>query len=760
MSACLSMTTEELRVSTGLRSSIPPAALACIAGLALAAPLASAQGGDTVASSTPTRASAPAKARPEPKELLELFVHYALIDNRALAASFGQELLDRKLTNAEFVSLVESGDPARFEQAIGRAMKAKELDAVVGPIAKAFEDGKLERSRDPGEIGRNIQALTGPLRGKLIAQGRLKAAGEYAMPQLLDALLDGANPVLQEEVFRLTIDMGRQSVMPLAAALPKLQPAQQAQVADVLGLIGNRSALPFLADLAQTTINDDVREAATRGMDRLGGTGGSSAADLYAKLADAYFRERPELTNFPGEDHQLLWNYDPSSRLTMVPVRTPVFHEAVAMRLAERSLELYPDGADTLALWIAANLRREIQTPKGYINPAYPVSGAAMPGQEPRRDAMYFAVAAGANTCQQVLGRALQSNDPVLARRAIAAIQQTAGGTGLWGIGQGDMPLLVALNYPNRRVQYDAALALAAAAPKEGFSGSDRVVPTLAGAVRDSGVPIAAVITTDAEIYQPLRRLLEGQGFKVLPQGRTLADLAAPIAEAPAVDLFVLHQPSGDALPGHLEAIRSDPKTLATPVFMVSGSDAAISLARRYDGNPMVMVRSSAIGESAMTAGIKQLLEQASGGPISPEEAASYADRALASLRELAIARNPVFKVEDAATPLIAIVSNAEAPSTMRLRAADVVSRIGQDRAQRTLADAAFAASGEDRLALLTLAAESAKRFGNKLEARHITRVVELASSKDDREATAAAALMGALNLPNNQLLPLILKKS
>jgi hypothetical protein len=71
--------------------------------------------------------------------------------------------------------------------------------------------------------------------------------------------------------------------------------------------------------------------------------------------------------------------------------------------------------------------------------------------------------------------------------------------------------------------------------------------------------------------------------------------------------------------------------------------------------------------------------------------------------------------------------------------------------------DSALAANGDERIAMMGLVSASAKRFGNQLEPRQITRVVELASSKNEVEATSAAALLGSLSLPNSQLVPLIL---
>jgi len=50
------------------------------------------------------------------------------------------------------------------------------------------------------------------------------------------------------------------------------------------------------------------------------------------------------------------------------------------------------------------------------------------------------------------------------------------------------------------------------------------------------------------------------------------------------------------------------------------------------------------------------------------------------------------------------------------------------------------------------------RRFGNKLEPRQVNSLVRLASAAEtDAQATAAAALMGALSLPNKDLIPLIL---
>jgi hypothetical protein len=724
-----------------------------LASAGLAAPAhALAQGGDTKAADDAKRANLQA---------LGDFIHYTRIARYDLANAMWKELASRNLSDTAFVDLVESsGDVPRFEDAVQRAMRTKELADSGAAIAAKYNQGKLSRARNPQEIARNIAELTGTARGRLLATARLKAAGEYAMPQLLEACLDRANPLRQGEAQRVVADLGRQSVIPLCAALVKMPAAQQEQVADILGQIPWKTSLPFLSDVAATTKTDAVRDACRRAIAKIGASD-ASTADLYRSLAEAYYAQRPEVLSFPNEDFQLLWDYEPGAGLTMTAIRTPVFHEAMAMSLAERAMTLESaSGAvnpDTLALWVASNFSREIDTPKGYVNPAYPVAGAVGPGQEPRRTAEYFAVAAGPDVSQRVLARAVDAKDTPLARRALAAVERTAGVTALASGPNGRTPLVEALAYPNRRVQYEAALAIAAAQPNAEFPGADRVVPTLAGSVRGATQQFAAVVAADTEQYQIIRGVLQKLGYTVMPQGRALADLAAPIAESPAVDLLVAAGLNAERSAAAVDEVRGTPKTAATPVVLLTGTDAYFELRQRYEGIPGVAVRQLGLTADNLTATVNDLVNAYSGGAISPDEARDYTRRALAALRDVAVSGRTILRADDAALPLIAALP--EAQGSMKLDIADILARVGQDRAQRAVMDAAVASSGQERIALLGKVAQSAKRFGNLLEPRHTARLLDMATKGSDDEATAAAGLMGALNLPNADVMPLVMRK-
>jgi len=683
-------------------------------------------------------------------ELLADYLHYIFIEQIPLATSMGQALVDRNVNPAAFVKLVDSSSGyARFTTANTRALRHKTLEPVAAQLAALYEAGKRATVRSPAAVTENIKLLTGNQQARSLGADRLQAAREYAMPQLLAALMQHQDTRLRAEVRQVMVEMGRNAVMPLCAALPQLDPSSQQSVADILGDIGYKSALPYLYQLRAAATVPGVKQASEEAIQRISQTVNESVpvAHRFVDLAEQYYRENPSLTIFEGESHQLLWSYDPGAGLILTAIETPVYHEAMAMRLSETALREDAGTARAVPLWLASNFRREIQSPKdeGFVNPVY--------GKD-RRDAMYYAVAAGAGPTQQVLGRGIDGNDTPLVRKALSALDQTAGGTTLW-TGTGDRkPLLEALRYPSRRVQYEAALALGGAGPRQAFDGSDQVVRILGSAIRDASAKYAVVVTSDAERNASISDVLRNQGYSVLPPARSLADAQQGISEAPGIDLIVSQLPSAQTAE-LIEQAHTTVKLKATPILALVSTQGYAEQAARYIRDPRVrMLREGAAGAEVGEAS-KQLVEQATGGAITMEEAEGYKERSLSVLRDLAVSGNTVLNVADAGGPLVTALS--EAKDQNKVRISEVLAHVNSRIAQQAVTDAALAAKGEEMVVLLQSAAGSAKRFGNMLEARHITAIKEVATTGAPAEATAAAALMGSLNLPNAEIVPLIL---
>lgn len=674
---------------------------------------------------------------------LDDFLHFILIDRPDVAEAKARELLGMNIDPREFVLVVEELETQRrgrdFLEVTRRGERRPQLEAVAGELINLYDRGRLAQARNADEIARNIGMLTGTLQARVIARERLLAAGEYAMPQLLEALLQRRDARLRAAAQQLVIDMRRQAVIPLSVAMQGVEGPDQERLAAILGQIPYPSSIPFLKQVAEETQDDGIRQAATNSIAALGGTSGD-AARAYVELGDRYYAESEDLTSFAGEEFQLLWAYEPSVGLTPIPIATEVFHEAMTMSLVERALKLEETSPAALALWVAANFSREIDETPGYANPAY--------GSD-RREALYYAVAAGSEVGSEVLGRAIRTSDTALALRALASLARTAGPS----LVEGGSPVVTALIYPDRRVQYEAALVLAAANPVSSFAGADRVVPTLASAIRFADERYALVLASSDEQYQGVRSTLEQEGYSVLPFGRTLNDVASPISEAPGIDLVIVagSSASQDTTIGE---VRGDPRLSAAPVLGLTEPAGVFDLRRRFSDDPSVEFRPEGITPAAMRTAINDLILAATGGDLDSAQTKTYSERALGALRDLAVAQNQVLSVEDASRSLI--LSLSETTGSDQASVADVLSLFAEPAAQRGIVEAALDASGSDRVTLLGSAAASGRRFGNLLEDRHAAALIDLARTGSDAEATAAASVIGALGLPGADLTGLI----
>jgi len=686
--------------------------------------------------------------------LLNDFIHYVLIRNDELAESYANAILKRGLTPVEFVGLVEDSPRAsqRFDDAVRKAMVVGSLEGVAAELNNLFNQGRLDRARDPNEIARNIGLLDDNPRARMLARERIAFAREYAVPQLLEVLIARPNPVLEGYVRKLLVDMGPDVVMPLCAALDGVDAVSQEQLLLILEQIRHQSggvvvASPYVAQLAMNAPTDKVRAAARRALASWGinATSEVEVSDLFIDLAEAYASSARSLVRFPGEDYQLVWSYQPQSGLVAAGIRTEVFDEMRTMELAETALGLNPDSDNALQLWVFANISRELKQPDGWTNPLW--------GPD-RRDAEYYAVAAGPRVMQNVLDRALHEFNTPVARRSIAALSESAGGAGLWR-GLGDRkPLLDALRYPDRRVQLEAALALGGANPNEAFPGSDRVTPILAGAVRNAANRYGIVITRDTDRANELADVLRSDGFEPLASSDSLANASSTIVSAPGVDMILIDG-SGEDLLNTLSEISTNSRLQATPIVAILPFMAYNDLIPRFERKRLIEVRREGISNDSIGATVSDLANKALGEPVSPDEAIGYARATLRTLHDIAVGGSKAYNIADAALPLIAALD--EADGEIRLQVADVLSRIQQTRVQVALMDAAMNASGAERVALLGKVADSAKRFGDMLDERQVRWIVDLAGAGDADEATAAAALIGSLNLPENRLVPLIL---
>jgi len=207
----------------------------------------------------------------------EDLIHYLRIAQLDLAQSAGEALLEMELEPAELLRVVDELGPYRdYSQTLERAQQLKDENQAVADLARRVSDriqqARLKLAKEGSRIRRAIQALDDGLRARINAEERLKSAGQYAAPHLLEVLTTPGqeNEQLRPYVIEAMVAVGRPLVGPLSEALSGLEAVAKQQVAEVLGRIGYPLSLPYLkAELAKQELSAQTRKVVRRAFDRI-----------------------------------------------------------------------------------------------------------------------------------------------------------------------------------------------------------------------------------------------------------------------------------------------------------------------------------------------------------------------------------------------------------------------------------------------------------------------------------------------------------
>lgn len=672
---------------------------------------------------------------------LDDFIHYALVANVEYAEGYAIKLIRSEISDEEFYTLVSSTRElqARFDRAIGWAMFVDDLEPLAGELESRYETGRTNLIRNAARIDGSIELLDGTTRQRILAEKRLEEAGEYAVPALLRTLQDSGDAQTTRQVREMLTKIGRNAVIPLCVALPHMDDNSKVIIIKTLGDIRYAHASPFLVAVMQDSQESPAaKHAASQALSRLGIDENTDLSILQTIVANQYFDWQDSVITAPVDGLNLYWTWDAQNHLVPLDVHEEVYGDVMAMSFAEQALALNPKNENAMGVFVAANLRRDREL-AGQNDRVY--------GNLPHSPAFYATVF-GPHVAQMVLDRALEMGDTTLALEAITALSETAGADSLLA---GEKPLMRAMYYPDRRVQYEAALTLASTLPKESFTGSYRVVPLLASAVRSGGDMFAVVIGDDADQRRAMAAFLQSNGWSVVGQGSTATEAVDLAGVVPGIDLAVVLARSAVQGTTVADELASMPKTTVTPTYILTtGGDSQI-LAVGVGERDMVETSDAAVSDSAKLGVIEDLIAKASGGRLSYEEQAAFANRALHVLRDIALAETEL-EVDDATGTLIAALTSTDEDA--QIVVAETLAMIDDSLAQRALIDEALKEGNLDqRVMLLDEAAGSVRRWGNHAGDWQVELVVDLAENSSGYLADAAARLNGALDHPNTSVM-------
>jgi len=416
------------------------------------------------------------------------FLHYTLMRNLDLAKGYAQAILDNNPDPEQLFNLAKEN-----EQGYQILLKANEneydaeLAELSGKILDIIERGGFVRRSDNEIIAEEVKRLSSTERGWRIAVERLRNAGEYAIPFVIDAI---SNPSREDElpdIVRAIPEIGRDAIRPLAAALQTGNTAVKSEIITALGEIRYPQSLAYLKYIFENDSSTEVRQSALASIRKIDPAAlNIPAAQLFYQLAENYYYHAQSLS--PAEDAPTanIWFWDSEGRrLKREAVDKDYFYELMAMRACEWSLKADANYGSAIGLWIASYFKAE-SAGVGRMPEYFGTNHA---------NATVYATTAGVEYLHQALARAVKDGNTYVALGVIEALDTTAGEKSLlYRIGT-EQPLISALSFNDRLVRYSAAIAIASAGPQEPFVESKLVVANLAEALgANAQTPVQAEI--------------------------------------------------------------------------------------------------------------------------------------------------------------------------------------------------------------------------------------------------------------------------
>ncbi|MHC4555846.1 MAG: HEAT repeat domain-containing protein [Planctomycetota bacterium] len=404
------------------------------------------------------------------------FLHYTKIGRFDLAKGYAQTVLASNPDPVQLLALSKQ-NPQGYEilVRVNEVAPDPELAELSGKILAIIEQGRFISRADPRIIAEEVRRLSSTDRGWLTAVKRLRNAGEYAIPFMLDAMADNSRANEFPYIVRALPQIGRDAIRPLVAALQTKDVTLKAEIIKALGEIKYPQSQAYLKYIVENEGSAELRQLAQSSIRQIDPDMlNVPATHLFYQLAEQYYYHAESLAPAEDADFANIWFWDSEDRkLVREEVAKNYFNELMAMRTCEWALKADPGFGSAIGLWLAAFFKAES------------AGNEKMPDYFGQRhaDALVYATTAGVEYLHQALARAVKDRNAYVALGVIEALGTTAGEKSLlYRIGP-SQPLLQALTFNNKMVRYSAAIAISAAGPTERFAERGLVVANLAEAL-------------------------------------------------------------------------------------------------------------------------------------------------------------------------------------------------------------------------------------------------------------------------------------
>lgn len=659
-----------------------------------------------------------------------------------LAKLYLAHVLTPKPTDEFLLRLHDKHGPAVFLQ-LSNILELRPLSTqLLDLVNQAFR----KRGADQNRIDGLIADLSGTALKREVAFIALRSAGPVVVPRIFQRIGQSANAPQRDLLLNALIHMGRQIVPALLGALEAPSDDIRSVAIHALGELRAREAIPYLWYPAEgpqqsTGIRIAARKALAHillvSQNKPGSISKFGIRDELKQIALIHFRNQYRWST-QDDGSVTVWSWQPQAATVYLRQLSP--QEAslyIGARFARQALALSPDETAIQALYLDFALaidRRRV----GWKEPLPTGPGTTHD----------LALSLGDEVVNLALTQAMEYGRADAAIACLQILSQTATRHQLNERQRRRAPIVAALNFPDQRVQFAAAVTVLQLDPVRSFSSAPRVVNILTRALNDNGAPSALVVHANIEKARGISGFLGEVGFDpfVAPTGKAAFRMAAERAD---IDLIVLDiNTIRWGLSQTIGNLRADARTSHIPIVIFGADEQRKNVSGLLNRHSMMKYIVTPATSDSLRSQVVPFLVTFTTPALTAQQRGARLKTAVYWFAHIAAGkRTGIFNIAPAETALIGALNDPD----LAENALQALGAISTKPVQDQFAELAVAENADPRLreaAALQLAFHI-QRFGPLLDEKAVLAIYTGWKSAGDADlSTALASVLGSLK-PN-----------
>lgn len=654
----------------------------------------------------------------KPAELVRAIKILVDLGEAGSAQPLLQKLSDQKLDDAILAALVDEFGSAVFL----RIARADALQPTAQQFTASVLTAAARHARDDKRIAAEIQRLkNADADERAAAMAALRSGRDAAVGALLAVLEDPARQPEHANIETALVELGSESLAPLAGAVAGADSPLQAKICRVLGRVGKVASIDYLlAPALAESSSPEVRAAALEALRqmRVDNPRPGDAAARLMRSARRYYDRPQEPSDSPLTDIAL-YHWDARQKKLVAQSFRPWDANLIqAARLASDARKISPDDPELRRFQLTA-LAESAAYQAGLDKPLPTGAGTA-------HDLL---AAEGTAVLEDLLAYSLAKDHPVAATVAARLLGEAGQREVLTRHNPQLSPLAEALVARDRHVRFAALEAVIKLSPRETYPGAHRAIDALSFFAAGAAAPQALVADVQAEEAGRLAAILAEVGYDpdIALDARTAMQLVASDRdyELLLIDATLAIPTSGQ----FVQQLRRDARTALVPLAVISSEGDRPRAERLVRHTPLAEVFVSPQNRAGMEVQVGRLMSRWGQSSVGAPERLRETELTLAWLAELSSdkpkegARRPLRPIYDLRVLDAPVIVSLGVPK-LAAAAVTVLGNLGTQRSQVALLN--LASRHTQALALRQAAAaafrESLVRHGPLLTTDEIQR--------------------------------------